>query len=181
MRSALLATLLTLGPATWSPCRVAAASPARCSCVVGDDPQLSRAFSAAVFLGVADSVSISSEHAAGESGPFPGVQVRFHVLAAWSSGPRPKVPGEPDSLAGMRYPALPDSITILGTGHGAGDCGYPFAVGETYLVYARYLGPRLYTTICSRTRLLAQAGADLRALGAPEVDRRAHGRERPKR
>jgi hypothetical protein len=49
------------------------------------------------------------------------------------------------------------------TGNGGGDCGYPFRVGESYLVYA-YQNPKdnkLYAGICSRTRLLSEASEDL--------------------
>lgn len=52
------------------------------------------------------------------------------------------------------------------TGSGGGDCGYPFKVGESYLVYASQ-NPRdkkLYAGICSRTRPLSEAGEDLRYL-----------------
>jgi protocatechuate 3,4-dioxygenase beta subunit len=49
------------------------------------------------------------------------------------------------------------------TGAGGGDCGYPFKVGESYLVYA-YRPPnddRLYAGICSRTRPMSEASEDL--------------------
>lgn len=49
------------------------------------------------------------------------------------------------------------------TGMGGGDCGYAFKVGESYLVYA-HRNPqnnKLYASICSRTRLLQEAGEDL--------------------
>ncbi len=49
------------------------------------------------------------------------------------------------------------------TGLGGGDCGYAFAVGERYLVYAyrnKETG-RLGTGICSRTRRVADAAEDL--------------------
>jgi hypothetical protein len=47
------------------------------------------------------------------------------------------------------------------TGRGGGDCGYPFTVGQRYLVYA-YGNPRdgWYTGICSRTRVAANAAED---------------------
>jgi hypothetical protein len=53
------------------------------------------------------------------------------------------------------------------TGNGGGDCGYPFKVGESYLVYA-YHNPkdnRLYASICSRTRRLSEAGEDMEYIG----------------
>ena len=49
------------------------------------------------------------------------------------------------------------------TGVNSGDCGYPFQVGRQYLVYATRWekDQRLYTGICSRTRLLSDADEDL--------------------
>ena len=44
----------------------------------------------------------------------------------------------------------------------SGDCGYPFQVGETYLVYANRANGVLTTSSCSRTRPLAQAAEDLK-------------------
>ncbi|HEY6247375.1 MAG TPA: carboxypeptidase regulatory-like domain-containing protein [Pyrinomonadaceae bacterium] len=49
------------------------------------------------------------------------------------------------------------------TGWGGGDCGFEFHLGEQYLVYA-YMEKddnRLVTSICSRTRPLAEASEDL--------------------
>jgi len=49
------------------------------------------------------------------------------------------------------------------TGWGGGDCGYGFQVGKRYLVYAyrEEKDKRLSTSICSRTRPLADAEDDL--------------------
>jgi len=49
------------------------------------------------------------------------------------------------------------------TGSGGGDCGYDFRAGESYLVYAlpHPATGKLYAGICSRTRLLSEAGDDL--------------------
>lgn len=48
------------------------------------------------------------------------------------------------------------------TGSGGGDCGYGFQLGGQYVVYAyRDNTNRLYTGICSRTRLASDADADL--------------------
>jgi hypothetical protein len=49
------------------------------------------------------------------------------------------------------------------TGISGGDCGYGFKTGETYLVYAHLdkQSGRLSTSICTRTRPLAQAKDDL--------------------
>ena len=52
------------------------------------------------------------------------------------------------------------------TGRGGGDCGYRFEAGGKYLVYAYgSAGGPLGTNICQRTKRLADAAADLKALG----------------
>lgn len=51
-------------------------------------------------------------------------------------------------------------VEIL-TGMGGGDCGYSFEKGKRYLVYAQEYHNKLHTGICSRTRLLTEAKADL--------------------
>src|SRR5262245_22945710 len=56
-------------------------------------------------------------------------------------------------------------VAVL-TGMGGGDCGYGFKIGEQYLVYAsRDRDPQmkgmLATSVCTRTRPLRDAGADL--------------------
>jgi hypothetical protein len=51
----------------------------------------------------------------------------------------------------------------VSSGLGGGDCGYPFRVGERYLVYA-YVDPEtkeLSTSICTLTKPLVDAGKDL--------------------
>lgn len=55
----------------------------------------------------------------------------------------------------------------VGTGSGGGDCGYEFASGKRYLVYAyRYAkGNRLATGICSRTKPYELADEDIKFLG----------------
>jgi hypothetical protein len=61
------------------------------------------------------------------------------------------------------FRGMSGSSTEIATGNGGGDCGYPFKVGESYLVYA-YRAPRdnkLYAGICSRTRPLSEASEDL--------------------
>jgi Carboxypeptidase regulatory-like domain/Tissue inhibitor of metalloproteinase len=47
------------------------------------------------------------------------------------------------------------------TGMGGGDCGYNFEKGKKYLVYAYEHQNKLHASICSRTRLLSEAAADL--------------------
>ena len=54
--------------------------------------------------------------------------------------------------------------TVVLTGSGGGDCGYPFKVGQTYLVYATPNQGLLVTSICSPTRPAVIAGAFIQQL-----------------
>jgi hypothetical protein len=72
-----------------------------------------------------------------------GVRTRFKVLKSYKKNDKPEEP-----------------TTIWSD---AGECGIHFQTGETYLVYADYDEEtgRLKTSICYRTRRLADAGADM--------------------
>ncbi|MGV8039098.1 MAG: hypothetical protein AB2L07_03160 [Thermoanaerobaculaceae bacterium] len=51
------------------------------------------------------------------------------------------------------------------TGRGGGDCGVPFEVGVSYLVYARATdGGQYYVSFCSRTTPADRSEADVAAL-----------------
>lgn len=59
------------------------------------------------------------------------------------------------------------------TGWGGGDCGFEFKLGETYLIYGSRskADARLHTSICTRTRALADAADDLAFIGSlPTAD-----------
>ena len=53
---------------------------------------------------------------------------------------------------------------VVFTGRGGGDCGFSFAVGEKYLVYASRFNDRLSTNICQRTSNVAWAREDIAIL-----------------
>jgi len=55
---------------------------------------------------------------------------------------------------------------VVNTGLGGGDCGYPFVVGTTYLVYAATSDSQLTTDICSGTKPEVMVGGLLRELRA---------------
>ncbi|HEX5705134.1 MAG TPA: hypothetical protein VFX97_18185 [Pyrinomonadaceae bacterium] len=59
-----------------------------------------------------------------------------------------------------------DKETVIFTGAGGGDCGYPFIVGQTYLVYASTYQDQLTTSICTQTRPVGMAAALIRQLRA---------------
>jgi len=55
---------------------------------------------------------------------------------------------------------------VVYTGQGGGDCGYPFLVGTSYLVYASTYNGQLFTSICSGTSPEAMVGGTLTELRA---------------
>ncbi len=70
----------------------------------------------------------------------------------------------------------PGAEAVVYTGSGAGDCGYPFVVGTSYLVYAGSGGDgRLSTGTCSGTKPEIISGGILRQLRA--IRDRGHGFE----
>ena len=62
------------------------------------------------------------------------------------------------------WKGISTSTTEVTTGYGNGDCGYPFKVGETYVVYAYGTPNDLNAFICTRTVEVSRAVEDLRYL-----------------
>ena len=59
-----------------------------------------------------------------------------------------------------------EELTTVFTGFACCICGFPFEIGEHYLVYTHASTDELtYTSICSRTKLLDAASDDLGILG----------------
>jgi hypothetical protein len=58
-----------------------------------------------------------------------------------------------------------EESAIVLTPRASAACGYSFAEGEAYLVYANGQGQRLRTGLCSGTKPLSEARADLAILG----------------
>lgn len=126
----------------------AADAAAACSCVVAGPPptasQLlhgSHAVFTATVLGVEE-----LKVPAGGNGSFSRIRaVALELHQAWR---------------GLAHPNA-----IIFTGLGGGDCGYPFEVGKSYLVFASHAASgaevpgALYTSICTATRPVADPGA----------------------
>ncbi|MBC8031893.1 MAG: hypothetical protein H7Z16_17555 [Pyrinomonadaceae bacterium] len=132
-----LIVLIVFASLTWLTQTVSA-----CSCMGPGPPCQAYWTTSAVFTGEVieiTSTTIDDEHLRG----YPQKLVRFAVSESFRGA------------SGRLIEAI--------TGNGGGDCGYPFKVGNSYLVYA-YRNPkdnRLYAGICSRTRPLPEAGEDL--------------------
>jgi hypothetical protein len=129
-----------------------------CSCVGGTPLCQSFWTTDAVFSGEVISIA-STPNPSGEKYPAHRL-VRFKVIDAF----RGDVGG----------------VVEVATGAGGGDCGYNFIQGMTYLVYAHVGKSGLSTSICTRTRVLSQAGDDVAyirgALQQPSAAGRVFGR-----
>ena len=110
-----------------------------CSCIVQGARPCARFWSAPVVF-----VGLVAEEAKAEKdeGGWPRRMFRLNVEESFRGG-----------VAG--------TVEVL-TGQGGGDCGYGFAVGKKYIVYAHPdKQGRLTTSICSATRPLEQAGEEI--------------------
>lgn len=118
-----------------------------CSCVMPPPPEEALNSADAVFSGEVVDIVDNKGMLNGN-----GVTVYFEVDESWKGINKSEV-----------------SVT---TGYNDGDCGFPFEVGQSYLVYAStgdmYRSNALSTTICQRTTNLANATEDLNVLGEGE-------------
>jgi hypothetical protein len=128
-----------------------------CSCAMSGPPCQAAWTSDAVFSGTVLSMTPIKDGSLGA--PFLSLVVKFTVEQGFVN-------------------VAPGSLEIV-TGMGGGDCGYRFKVGVKYLVYATKYASHLSTSICSRTRPLAEAKEDLlylSTMGAAPMGGRVYGR-----
>ncbi len=137
---------LLISAALSAPCPPASA---RCSCIPPVPPRQALGQADAVFAGRVVSVTERAEEDPGHPGG-PHLEVRIVPVRRWKG-------------------ALPDTVTVR-TANNSAACGFAFERGAEYLVYAAG-EDALRASLCSRTRLLADAGEDLAALGAPATTR----------
>ncbi len=117
-----------------------------CSCAATPAPRQALKEAKAVFAG--EVISKESFEATDKFGSQPVVRVKFSVGRVWKG------------VAGAE-------AVVLTSGYEPA-CGYHFEKGKKYLVYAypdRWGLGGLETGICNRTRGLAEAARDLRAIG----------------
>jgi hypothetical protein len=118
-----------------------------CSCRPPTSPGAARDAADAVFEGRAGTGAVAKSAGPGLSPT--GMSVPFTVLRGFKGVNA----GEQVSIATSGSPAT---------------CGFPFAAGETYLVYAwREKSGGFGTGLCSRTRKSAEAADDFAAFAAP--------------
>lgn len=139
-----------------------------CSCVPPGPPQEELRKSTAVFTGRVDRIDRFVVASTGEEVSFIVVRafedvksLQFEKLLSYGVAITLDIGETWKGVSG-------GTIALLG-GAGGGDCGYDFREGERYIVYAytslAYGEPTLGTSICTRTRLLADADTDLASLG----------------
>lgn len=120
-----------------------------CSCVApGPTPLETLEASIAVFSGEVVAVD-APESLNGITTSADPVKYTFDVEQVW------KGPVQP-------------ALTVT-TARDDASCGYPFEVGQSYLVYATGHVSGLITHTCTRNQPLASAGEDLAALGQGSV------------
>ncbi len=129
-----------------APCPPASA---RCSCIPPRPPREALGQADAVFAGRVVSVVERREEDPGHPGG-PHLEVRIVPQRRWKG-------------------AAGDTVVVR-TADNSAACGYAFETGGEYMVYAAG-EDALRVNSCSRTRLLAEAGEDLAALGAPGTTR----------
>ena len=112
-----------------------------CRCRPPGPPADALASATSVFSGRVTALA----GAVDSGGPDP-VQATFAVTRVWKGAGQPTV--------------------VVVTPASSASCGFAFAQGQEYLVYASEVDGRLQTIVCSRTAPIAAAGEDLAALGA---------------
>ncbi len=121
-----------------------------CSCI-GPLVSCETVFSAtAVFVGKVATIEAPGRRTPAE--PFPQRRVVLEVV---------------ETFKGVEPTA--QTLDVF-TGNGGGDCGYPFIVGSSYLVFADEWKGRLTVTICSNTAPIENAATDLAYLRGPFRD-----------
>jgi hypothetical protein len=115
-----------------------------CSCAMSGPPCQAAWHSDAVFSGTVVSLEQIDHDTLGR--PYRSMLVKFSVQRGFINAP--------------------SGVIEIVTGMGGGDCGYQFKQGGQYLVYAlkSASSAQLTTSICSRTRPLAEAAEDVRYL-----------------
>jgi hypothetical protein len=116
-----------------------------CSCIQ-TTPQQSLKNSKVVFAGRVIDVVEQRDSTDAASGPsLAGVKVTFDASQVWKG--------------------KPDRQMVITTSGSSASCGYFFEKGKEYLVYANGQGTQLQTGLCSGTKPLSNAQADLAVLG----------------
>lgn len=134
-----LLSLLVLGVVTFLPVGEARA----CSCMM-QTLEEGIAQSEAIFEGTVTKIAPKSVH------QFPSLEVTLAAKRAWKGIDREEV--------------------LVITASNSAACGYQFAEGSTYLVYAyREKADPLRVSLCSLTKPIDQAKADLEHLGKPSA------------
>jgi preprotein translocase subunit SecG len=122
-----------------------------CSCMQPEPPLSSLDQSTAVFSGKVTEIknAFTFESLIGIGSSRDPKEVTIEVSKVWK---------------GSDYKTI-----IIETAMSSASCGYPFKVGEEYVVYAYGEEGKLTASLCSRTRLLRDADVDFAELGEGKV------------
>lgn len=125
-----------------------------CSCSMGSPPCDAASKASAVFLGTVQDLTYDRRqpdaNGSIQANGFYGIHASFQVAEAFRG------------MVGR------GKQVEIRTGMGGGDCGYPFQLGESYVVYAYESKEGFLTaSICSRTAPKDQAAVDLTYLRSP--------------
>ena len=113
-----------------------------CSCM-RQSPEEAIAAAEALFEGTVTAISTNDET------PFRGRAVSLTVNRAWKG--------------------VTGTAVTVATASNSAACGYPFQDGETYLVYGyRTRSGDIQVSLCSHTKPITDAKADLKLLGKPD-------------
>lgn len=113
-----------------------------CSCAILETPAEAFESATAVFSGTVTAIEGPSGCVISTADP---ARVTFQIYEVWK-GPE-------------------QSVIDITTALMSPSCGYEFAVGQSYLVYAYGEEDNLQVSLCSRTNTLSSAGEDIQALG----------------
>ena len=118
-----------------------------CSCAPPGTPREELEKSDAVFKGTVLELKVDTLRVQNAAILF--FKVKFEVLAAWKGVDLGEI--------------------TLATNFESAACGFPFEQGVDYLVYAFSQNDSLSTNLCTRTKKLSEAQADLNELGTPVI------------
>ncbi len=132
-----------------------------CSCIMPPAPAQAFVDSQAVFVGTVTGISNPSQ--------IPIYSQIVYTWAEWTNSPLPATfYNQSISFAvNQSWKGVTSTQITVATGESSAGCGYPFATGQDYVVYAYdFDGSGLQTNICTRTADIANATADLTYLNA---------------
>lgn len=120
-----------------------------CSCAAPGPPKSELSLSEAVFAGHVIDIEKPSGTLMSSVDP---ISVTLQVSTVWK---------------GPAYKTM-----VVQTVRESASCGFPFEIGQDYLIYARGTEAKRMVSLCSRTQLLTDAAEDIRQFGQGMIPQR---------